>query len=261
MHSAADGPPAGEPGAPSFLHVPDLRTLGARFSLEGDEAHYVRRVVRLREAERVTASDGAGLLAVLRVERVKPEIMMVVESSSEQPRPVASRVLCGAPEGAGAHASGRADWVVEKLGELGVTAFQPVDTERARWPATRDARWERLAIAALRQSRAAWRLELLPAAGIVEAMAAARERTRWIADPSGPAPPDLALPPDEPCVAAIGPSAGFTDAERKVLRGGGFAPIRLAPHRLRTETAAIAVAALWAARRSPVSVDRSVRQA
>jgi len=248
-------------GAPSFLYLPALREMGQRFTLEGDEAHYALRVVRLRESERATASDGAGFVAVLRVEHVKPDLTVVVESTSEHPRPVASRVLCGAPEGAGAHVSGRADWVVEKLGELGVTAFQPIDTERARWPVPRNERWERLAIAALRQSRSAWRLELLPAAGLVEAMAAARERTRWLADASGPAPPDLALPPDEPCVAAIGPSAGFTDPERKALRGGGFAPIRLAPHRLRTETAAIAVAALWAARRSPVGVDRSARQA
>jgi len=255
MHSAADGPPAGEPGAPSFLHVPDLRTLGARFSLEGDEAHYVRRVVRLREAERVTASDGAGLVAVLRVERVKPDLVMVVESTSERPRPPAGRVLCGTPEGE------RGDWLVEKLAELGVTAFQPIDTDRARWPATRAARWERLTAAALRQSRAAWRMELLPVTSLSEAMAAARERTRWLADADGAVAPDGVLAADEPAVAAIGPAPGFSESERKALRGGGFTPIRLAAHRLRTETAAIGVAALWAARRSPSGDNRPVSQA
>src|SRR5262249_30165959 len=98
MRSAADRPPDPPSGPPSFLHLPGLRGLGARFTLEGEEAHYARRVVRLREGERATATDGAGLVAVLRVERVKPDLTVLVESASEQDRPAPARLLCGAPE-------------------------------------------------------------------------------------------------------------------------------------------------------------------
>jgi 16S rRNA (uracil1498-N3)-methyltransferase len=157
----------------------------------------------------------------------------------------------GAGAGTGLRTSGRGDWLVEKLAELGVTDLQPLDTERARWPAGRDARWERLAVAALRQSRAAWRLAIHPATGLSDAMAAAREPVRWLADPGGEPATGRPLAADSPAVAAIGPSPGFTESERKALRGGGFTPVRLAAGRLRTETAAVAVAALWAAARSP----------
>jgi 16S rRNA (uracil1498-N3)-methyltransferase len=220
-----------------------LRTLGARFTLVDEEAHYVTRVVRAREHERVTASDGAGLVATLRIEQLRPALVLVLESAREHEPPPPARVICGAPEGE------RGDWLVEKLAELGVTHLHAVDTERAQWPARRDERWERLAVAALRQSRSAWRMSIMRTGGLVEAMAAAREKTRWLADPEGR--PAAGFPGGEgPAVVAVGPAPGFSDSERKALRGSGFEPVRLAGSRLRTETAAVAVAALWAAARS-----------
>jgi 16S rRNA (uracil1498-N3)-methyltransferase len=251
MPSAADRSSARGAGPPSFLYLPALRTLGARFALEGEDAHYVTRVVRVREAERVTASDGAGWVAVLRIERVKPELVLVLETAREVLQPPGARVLCGAPEGE------RGDWLVEKLAELGVTDLQPMDTDRSRWPAGRESRWERLAVAALRQSRAAWRMAIHPTLGLVDAMAAAREGTRWLADPAGEPAAGHLPAGDGAAVAAVGPASGFTEPERKALRGSGFTPVRLAGRRLRTETAAVAVAALWASTRSPAADDSS----
>ena len=239
MRSAADA-------APSFLHLPGLRTLGSRITLEGEEARYLSRVVRAREGEQVTASDGAGLVARLRIEQLKPALVLALESAREHARPTPARILCGAPEGE------RGDWLVEKLAELGVTDFQPLETERGRWAAGREARWERLAVAALRQSRGAWRMAIHPAAGLSDAVAGAREQERWLADPEGEPASGRSPGAEAPAVAAIGPSAGFTEPERKALRGSGFTPVRLAGGRLRTETAALAVAVLWAAARSPV---------
>lgn len=42
---------------------------------------------------------------------------------------------------------------------------------------------------------------------------------------------------------AVGPEAGFSDAEEKLLQRAGFAPVRLGPRILRTETAALAALA------------------
>jgi RsmE family RNA methyltransferase len=63
----------------------------------------------------------------------------------------------------------------------------------------------------------------------------------------------MPVPPDEPVTGAIGPSSGFSDDERKLLSSHGFVTVRLAPLRLRTETAAVVLAALWAASRGPSS--------
>jgi RsmE family RNA methyltransferase len=45
----------------------------------------------------------------------------------------------------------------------------------------------------------------------------------------------------------VGPSSGFSVEELKYLADNGFLPVGLASSRLRTETAAVALAAIWAA--------------
>jgi 16S rRNA (uracil1498-N3)-methyltransferase len=241
MRSAAEA-------APSFLYLPELATCADEFTLEGDEARYLSRVVRARDGERVTASDGAGALATLEVARVRPDVLLRVLERRRVPPPAPTRVLCGAPEGE------RGDWLVEKLAELGVSELVPLETQRARWPdASRHERWERLAIAALRQSRSPWRLRIAPPAGLDAVLAGIGAGARWLADPAGARGSSLPLPPDEPVTGAIGPSSGFSDDERNLLYSHGFVTVRLAPLRLRTETAAVALAALWAASRGPSS--------
>ena len=230
--------------APAFLYLPDLRRRPATFTLAGDEAHYLIRVVRARESERVRATDGAGLVATLRVEHARGEPELHVEAMREVARPAPARLLCGAPEGE------RGDWLVEKLAELGVTDLVPVDTDRVSWPAaSRGPRWERLAAAALRQSRSAWRLAIHPAAPLEEAVAAASSDVRWLADATGEPAGVATFQPESSLIGAVGPSSGFSDRERELLLAAGFAPVRLGPYRLRTETAAVALASHWAARR------------
>ncbi len=241
MRSAAEA-------APSFLYVPDLALRGARLTLDGDAARYVAKVVRAREGERLTASDGAGLLATLVVECTRPDVQLAVTDVRRLAPPPVSCLWCGAPEGE------RGDWLVEKLGELGVTDFQPVDTERVSWPSSvRLDRWERLAVAALRQSRSAWLMRLalpVPLAQMVADLPAGPARDqRWLADPDGVAVASCDLPADGAVTGAVGPSSGFSQNERNLLSSHGFAAVGLAPLRLRTETASVALAAHWAARR------------
>ena len=246
MRSAADA-------APSFLYLPDLASRAPEFTLDGDEARYLARVVRARDGERVMASDGCGLLATLVVEHSRPDVRLRVSERRSVPHPPATRLLCGAPEGE------RGDWLVEKLAELGVSERVPVETERVRWPtALRIDRWERLAIAALRQSRAAWRMRLSAPVSLAAALEALEPGARWLADPDGLAGAGLGQTPG-PVTGAVGPSSGFSDDERKVLASNGFTSVRLAASRLRTETAAVALAAIWAVHRAGQAPDREPR--
>ena len=151
---------------------------------------------------------------------------------------------CGAPEG------GRADWLVEKLAELGVERFQPVECEGARWPAGagRSERWRRLAIAALRQSRRAFLVEIRAPVRVEQAIETLEHPAVCVVgDPSGCSPHAAAPSGGGLGIGAIGPSGGFSPRERALLTAAGFAPIRLADGLLRTETAAISLAAWWAA--------------
>lgn len=235
--------PAAE-AAPAFVHVPGLAGAGDHLRLEGDDAHYVSRVVRAREGERLTATDGAGCVAHLVVEKLRPELVVRVEHREHRPAPPAAELLCGAPEGE------RGDWLIEKCAELGLTRFVPVDCARAKWAGSgRIDRWRRLAIAALRQSRSAWLMTCVPALPLEAALAGLAPKSRWLADAGGVSAEPCLAAGAEAVAGAIGPASGFSGPERNLLSENGFASVRLAPQRLRTETAAVSLAALWAAGR------------
>ena len=212
--------------------------------LGGDDAHYVARVCRANPGDLVTATDGAGTIASLELLAVRGEVRARLASRRELPRGARAIVACGAPE------KDRANWLVEKLAELGVAELQPLECTRGGWErfASRRERFERLAAAALRQSRRAWKMALAEPLRPADWLAGiTSEGRRWLADAEGaPAPAPMAEPADLDRVA-IGPASGFDPAERQALRDARFAPIRLASARLRTETAAVVWASLWAA--------------
>src|SRR5262245_44380160 len=193
MRSAADA-------APSFVFLPELASAAHELTLAGDEAHYVTRVVRARAGERVTATDGVGTLATLVVQAIRPVLVLAVEARRTVPQPPGARLLVGAPEGE------RGDWLVEKLAELGVRELVPTGTGRARGGrAARHDRWERLTIAALRQSRSPWRMRVLPPVPLSEALAGLERGVRWLADPAGEPVHGRSLAVSDAVTGAVGP--------------------------------------------------------
>jgi 16S rRNA (uracil1498-N3)-methyltransferase len=231
--------------APALLYLPGLPESGARFELAAADAHYVARVCRARVGERVEATDGRGARAALRLIEVRRGVTVELEAVTREPVGRQSWVLCGSPEGE------RADWLVEKLAELGVARFQPVDAGRGSWRAGsgRRARWERLAIAALRQSRRLHLMAVEEPATLQQLLASLPPGSnRWLADASGAVPGPGATPARGGLsIGLIGPSGGLEDGERQAALVAGFQPLRLSDARLRTETAALAWGAWWSA--------------
>ncbi|MEO5617137.1 MAG: RsmE family RNA methyltransferase [Candidatus Eisenbacteria bacterium] len=237
-------------GIPALLWLPGLALAGPEFALDGDDAHYVARVCRAQVGDILHATDGAGTRASLSVAAVRGEVRVRLGETRRESQPPRAIVASGAPE------KDRADWLVEKIAELGVTEFQPLECERAGWErfAARRERLGRLAVAALRQSRRAWLLRIrepLDPAGWTDSLAGAGRR--WLADPAGHSADWSAGSELE--VVAIGPSAGFSPGERDLLATAEFQPVRLSSGRLRTETAAVAWASGWSAASS--ATDRT----
>jgi 16S rRNA (uracil1498-N3)-methyltransferase len=153
-------------------------------------------------------------------------------------------ILVGPPE------RGRADWMVEKLAELGVATLQPIDTERAHWtPAeVRLDRWHRVARAALRQSRRCHELEVREPVALSAALALPHGGTaHYLADPEGTSASRLSPHPLGMTVGLVGPAVGFSISERSQMTSAGYVGISLSDGRLRTETAALALASWWSA--------------
>lgn len=236
--------PLAADAVPAFVYAPEIAEPGAAIRFGREDSHYLLRVCRVRAGQRFSVTDGRGRVARVVLVGTGTDAAGEVEAVEVVATPPAARLLCGAPEGE------RADWLVEKLVELGVTDFVPVDCERGPWERfpRRSERLRRVAVAALRQCRRAHLLEIHPVQSLAEAIAAVPPGgERWLASEGA----DLARAPAGqagPCTGVVGPSAGLSESETASCIASGFEPISLAGARLRTETAALAMAAWWAAR-------------
>jgi 16S rRNA (uracil1498-N3)-methyltransferase len=203
-------------------------------SIDDDSEHHLRRVLRLRDGEAVSVTDGAGgwcLATVvldgksLRLDATSP---VVVESTPTRTVTVAAAI----PKG------DRLDWMVQKVTELGVArlALLHADHSVVRWKPDRVehqlARLQRIADEALRQSRRVFRL-------VIEAPVVAVDVLGGyvVAEPGG-----RSLSAADTAVA-VGPEGGWSETE--LAQAGDR--IDLGPTILRTETAAVAVSALCVA--------------
>src|SRR5262245_61638127 len=215
--------------APSLLYVEDLPGVGRRVTLREDESHYLARVCRARVGDRVSATDGRGALAsVVLIQAGREAVVEVERAERAEPARIAW-ALSGAPEGE------RGDWMVEKLGELGVSVFQPLDCERGSWEKMkgRAERWRRVAVAALRQSRRRFLLEVRDPLPVEVALAGLPEGAgRWLADPAGEPAAGARAPLLGLTVGLIGPSAGLSAREREAAASAGFSPISFSDSRL-----------------------------
>lgn len=229
--------------APSWVWAPELGAAGRELDLEADESHYVSRVCRARPDDPLHLTDGRGRVARGVVLAIGPRVRVRVDEVQARPRTGSLELWCGAPEGE------RADWLVEKLAELGVARLVLLDTRRAAWQraAGRLDRWQRLSVAALRQSQQAWRLEIAGPLALEPALEALGAGTRRLLAQPGGGALGAALAGAGDAVGVVGPSAGLHEDERERLRREDFLPIGLAPARLRAETAGVALAAGWAA--------------
>lgn len=223
--------------ASAHVFVPELPD---RLTLEGDDAHHLSRVLRLRPGEVVTAADGAGRwrpyvlvagteLEATGVEQMEPQL---------QPRLAVAFALTKGD---------KPELAVQKLTELGADRILPVLAERsvARPETGRAAaqaeRWRRVAREAARQCRRARLPEVADLAGLASL---AGHPGLVVAERGGASPATVVAGCGDELLIVVGPEGGLTDQEVD-----GLAPVyrlSLGPHILRAETAALAAAAVVA---------------
>ncbi len=240
------------------LHVaPDLG-VGADIPIDGDQAHYLTRVLRLGVGDPVRVFNGRDGEFEASVSAVtKSTARLLLGDRMREQATVPDLWLLFAPL-----KKARTDFLVEKAVELGAAEILPVITERTDAETVRVDRLSRIAIEAAEQTerldvplvREAVKLETLLAKWgasrlLIYADEAGDEGGRPWGGDAGRARPMaevLAAMADSPAAILIGPEGGFSPAERKKLRDLPFVrPVGLGPRILRAETAALASLALW----------------
>lgn len=210
--------------AAAHVFVDDL---GAPVLDEADR-HHLQRVLRLRDGEEVTASDGHG--GLLRCRWAAGEIEADGEVVREPIRPPVTVAFAPVK-------GDRPEWAVQKLTELGVDRIVALACERSvvRWDDERAVRhlqrWARIAREAAMQSRRVWLPTIDDAMATPAALAATPGAV--LADQGAEPLPETAE------AVLVGPEGGWSDDERGLLPRA-----RLTATVLRTETAAVAAGAL-----------------
>lgn len=236
--------PTWPPKSAPRLFVEQLLANDAHATIEGPQAHYLSRVMRIAEGDAVVLCDNQSGEWAARVLSVgKRKVVVSCEALLRPREDVPDFTLCAA-----LLKKDRFDLVLEKACELGVRRIQPVLTrrcvadklnlERARSILTEAA--EQCARTALPELAAPMKLEALLKGWD-------NTRTLFFADENGgenAAQQFAAF--SGPAALLTGPEGGFDEAERAVVTGLPQArTITLGPRILRGETAAIAATAMW----------------
>lgn len=210
--------------------------------LEGAEARHLATVCRLCAGDQVCLFNGDGREYPAAVQEVGKRTVTLRVLGVESPRrELPFRLVVAAPLPKG----DRAQFLIEKLTEVGVTRFVPLLTQRSvvQPRASKQDKLERWVIEASKQCG---RNVLMEIAGPEEWAEYGRRDdlpTRRLVAHFGENPHGIEQLRDRCDVAvAVGPEGGFTDEEIALARKAGWQVIGLGPRVLRIETAALALA-------------------
>jgi len=259
-----------------------LAACAGRLALLAEEAHYLRRVLRLRGGEQLALLDGRGRLWTARLEWADPgaaaaagagragrsgrgregplEAVAVLEQPLGEPLQLES-APCPALELAVALPRLDGDGLLRMACELGIDRFTPLQAARSvAMERTGSQRQQAIVREAVEQCERLWQPQLAPE------QAADVCFTSSLAAPPGAAAAELRLlattrrqqlPPLESLLLqpaqpvgwirlAVGPEGGWTAQEERLAEEQGWKPVSLGDTILRTSTAAV-VAAAWMA--------------
>lgn len=236
--------PSWPPKSAPRLFVDDELGKGGFLALEGNHAHYLGKVMRVKPGDAVILCDNqTGEWAARVVDVTKRSLTLETVERLRPREQVPDLWLCSA-----LLKKDRFDLVLEKASELGVARIQPIITRRCVADRLNEARARAITTEAAEQcARTA-----LPELGEPVKLDTLlkdwpSERTLFFADEEGGAPAAKSFAQiTGPAAILIGPEGGFDDAERAAIRNHPQArAITLGPRILRGETAAVASLSLW----------------
>jgi len=241
------------------FHSPEKLSPGSHIKFTADAAIHASRALRMKVGDEVLLFNGDGndylcTLSFISKSEVSAKVTSVLANRSESPLSITLIQAISAGD--------RMDFTIQKAVELGVSAIQPIASQRSVVKLSGDRaekrreHWQNIVISACEQSGRAVIPPVFPATSLPQ----------WLADNPQTTTPDggddkigshvaptritlsptaadslktLAKPAGE-IQLLIGAEGGLTDSEIELASLHGFTPVRMGQRILRTETAALA---------------------
>ena len=226
-----------------FFFVPDAANQNA---LPHDEAAHAVRVLRLREGDEIFLIDGMGTFHKAQVTMATNHhcLYSILESMPQRPLWNGDIHVAVAPT----KLMERMEWMAEKATEVGISQLSFLLCRFSERRVVKTDRIERIVVAAVKQSRKAWKPVVNPMISFEEFIANHSEGNRFIAHCYDEVPRydlfECLCSPQVDSAAdvtiLVGPEGDFSIDEVKTAVSAGYVPVSLGNSRLRTETAALA---------------------
>lgn len=213
--------------------------------LDESNAHYLCRVLRLREGTLVDVADGSGRLWQGALQQSDGAWMLDALSVIHEEAPGVERVLVAA-----LIKSDRWEWMIEKAAELGVHRIVPLRADRSvvelegKREAQRIERWSKIAESAARQCERLAAVYVEAPVTLAQALSRFAADQRLMLDETVPRRPWPPLQKEQRIVLFIGPEGGWSEKEQALLQQAGVERCGLGSNLLRAETAALAALTL-----------------
>lgn len=236
--------PAWPPKSTPRLFIDRPLAEGAEVHVDGNAAHYLLGVMRLKiDAPVKLFDDRSGEYLATVSAAGKRDLILTVEAKLRERERVPDIWLCQA-----LIKKDRFDWIAEKACELGAARFVPLLTGRCVVDKVKEDRLRTQMIEAAEQCERTALPEIAP---LTKLDALLRdwpvERSLYFCDERGGTPVGDAMR-SGPAAIIIGPEGGFTDKENAAIRTHPAAlAVSLGPRILRADTAAVAALSIWMA--------------
>lgn len=233
------------------FYYPDKLASGSDVHLPHETAHHAIRTLRLQAGDPIILFDGSGGEYLAHIHRIDRNEVIArtgefIEADAESPVQVTLAQAISSGE--------RMDFTIQKAVELGISATQPLETERCvvrlnkERAIRRTTHWRKVAISACEQSGRNRVVEVAEPKRLndwldaLDREAAVGELRLLLAPDADMTLADLPEQTNRILLLA-GPEGGLAPAEMDMAARRGFRVIRLGPRILRTETAALAALA------------------
>lgn len=240
-----------------YFYVPDIGR-GVPLRLPDEEATHALRVLRLKTGDEIFLMDGRGMFyrAVITLASGR-QCLYEIHESLEQQRPWRGHIhIAMAPT----KMMDRTEWMAEKATEIGMDELSMLDCAFSERRVLRTDRIERVVIAAMKQSRKAWKPMVNGMTSFRDFVTTPRAGRKFIAhcyeeiartdltaelgiagvrrETAGESLPDEHRSTEDITIM-IGPEGDFSIDEVRLAIDHGFTSVSLGTSRLRTETAAL----------------------